>query len=162
MIKIISGAQTGVDCAVLDIAIKFKIPYTGYIPLDGNDKLSAQQLIKQYPKLLCTNSPIHNVRTALNVLNGDIFINIVPTGYISEGTDFGIDFLKALQKPYINITNLSYLDIEKCKKWLSKNTQIKKETILGVGGPSEIQFPEIYNKSYKFFDAILKKYRNNF
>ena len=78
--KIISGAQSGVDRAALDFALKFNIPYGGWIPKgriaeDGPlpDKYQLQEMpTSSYPK-----------RTEQNVIDSDgtlIFSRGKPTG----------------------------------------------------------------------------------
>ena len=97
--KIISGAQSGVDRAALDFALKFNIPHGGWIPKgrlaeDGPlpDKYQLQEMpTSSYPK-----------RTEQNVIDSDgtlIFSRGKPTG----GTEYTRKMVLKHKKQLVHI-----------------------------------------------------------
>jgi predicted Rossmann fold nucleotide-binding protein DprA/Smf involved in DNA uptake len=72
---IVSGGQSGVDRAALDIAIKHNIEYKGFFCRQNPcEDLSFDELTKQYPALLPIDSADLHIRTRLNVELSDITV----------------------------------------------------------------------------------------
>jgi len=84
--KIISGGQTGVDRAALDVAIKFNIPHGGWIPKDR--KAEDGPLQERY-QLHEMPTAIYSKRTEKNVVDSDgTLISLVeglPEALITRG-----------------------------------------------------------------------------
>lgn len=153
-ITIITGGQTGVDTAALDVACLLNIPYMGLIPNDGNEIFSAKQLKKRYPNLEISETDNHDVRTAINILTGDAALTFSPTKANSPGTKFGLDIINQMSIPSYTITNFSESEIKKVKKWLDG---FDKNIIkLSIGGPRASEWSEGYAKVKKFLYELLK------
>ena len=137
---IISGGQTGVDRAALDIAIELGIPHGGYCP---KGRRAEDGIIPSKYNLIEHSSAQYAGRTIENVLSSDGTL-ILHIGIISNGTALTKAFCIQREKPIliINISddlNLSRLNFN---RWIKENI-IKS---LNVAGPRESE-GEIYNIS---------------
>ena len=140
MLMIISGGQTGVDRAALDIAIEQGIPHGGYCP---KGRRAEDGIISSKYNLIEHASVQYAGRTLENVLSSDGTL-ILHIGIISNGTALTKEFCIQREKPIliINISdelNLSRLNFN---RWIKDNI-IKS---LNVAGPRE-SAGEIYNIS---------------
>ena len=70
---IISGGQTGVDRAGMDIAHELGIPLMGMVPLGWSteDDENPESLREDYPELVESSSSSYPYRTRMNVLSAD-------------------------------------------------------------------------------------------
>jgi len=66
--KIISGGQTGVDRAALDVAIALDIPHGGWCP---RERKAEDGVIPEKYHLDETETEEYNERTRLNIRNSD-------------------------------------------------------------------------------------------
>ena len=82
-VKIISGGQTGVDRAALDVAVELEIPHGGWCP---KGRLAEDGRIPDSYKLRETTSREYAVRTEQNVLDSDGTL-ILYRESISGGTE---------------------------------------------------------------------------
>lgn len=150
--KIVSGGQTGVDRAALDVAIKLGIPHGGWCPKGRLAELNTT--IPEKYKLKETRTSEFSERTKLNIIDSDGSLILVPTMpiKITDGTILTIQNVKQKNKPYL-IINLSekYLH-EDFLGWIKKNN-IK---VLNVAGPRESQSPGIYKRSFQILMDILE------
>src|SRR6202140_24126 len=83
--KLLSGGQSGVDRAVLDVAIARGIDYGGWCPKDGwSEDLSAPPgLLAKYPSLKETPLPDPAQRTEWNVRDADACMIVITAGGLS-------------------------------------------------------------------------------
>lgn len=148
--KIISGGQTGVDRAALDIAIKSNIAHGGWCP--KGRKAEDGVIPKQY-QLQETDSDDYSERTKLNIRDTDgtlVLVTEVPIT-VTDGTALTIEEVNQKHKPYL-VINLNEQDnLELVIQWLKKNNI----HILNVGGPRESQRPGVYQLSFKFLEKLL-------
>ena len=108
-LKIVSGGQTGVDRAGLDIAIKHKIPYGGWCPQGGlaEDMPTPPGLLAHYPALKETSASDYYTRTRLNVNDSDVTLvltnkaSLITTG----GTGYTVLYAKEKNKPCYTVRN---------------------------------------------------------
>src|SRR6202451_730508 len=88
--KLLSGGQSGVDRAVLDVAIERGIDYGGWCPKDGGaeDLSTPPGLLAKYPNLRETPLADPAQRTEWNVRDADAcMIAIEASGFaVSYGT----------------------------------------------------------------------------
>src|SRR5271169_3572679 len=80
--KLVSGGQTGVDRAALDVALEIGIPIGGHLPRGRKDE-NGEVLPDKYTGMQETDSDDVNLRTELNVQNSDA------TLILSHGELFG-------------------------------------------------------------------------
>ena len=152
--KIISGAQSGVDRAALDFALKFNIPHGCWIPKgriaeDGPlpEKYQLQEMASSsYPK-----------RTEQNVIDSDgtlIFSRGKPTG----GTEYAQKIVLKHKKQMVHIDLKLKTSYDTAYEILS-SIEFHHIKILNVAGPRASKDPAIYNDVFKILDMAYKIHR---
>ena len=138
--KIISGGQTGVDRAALDISIELGIPHGGFCPLG---RRAEDGIIPSKYDLIEHESIQYIDRTRQNVESSEGTL-ILHAGIISNGTASTEEFCIQKEKPILIINILDNLNLNRSNfnNWL-KEKSIK---ILNVAGARESE-GEIYNIS---------------
>lgn len=155
--KIVSGGQSGVDRAALDVSIKLGIPHGGWCP---KGRKAEDGAIPACYQLNETDSDEYSERTKLNIRDTDGTLILVPTTPIkvTDGTILTIAEVKERAKPYL-IIDLSrdYDKLSEIALWVKENS-IK---VLNVAGPRESQSPGVHKASSvlltSFFEATPKK-----
>jgi hypothetical protein len=155
--EIVSGGQTGVDRAALDIAIKFKILHGGWCPYERKAEdgvIPVKYNLKEAPApTIEENSApgaIYKKRTELNARDPDGTLIIVKDAPIG-GTLYTIEMVEKHKKPYL-IFNLSdNPNIHDAANWIIKNNIHK----LNVAGPRASQTSDIYNSAYNTLHLLL-------
>lgn len=144
---IVSGGQTGVDRAALDVAQSFGIPCGGWcregrLAEDG-------PLPDRYP-LRETESEGYSKRTKMNVQDSDgtlLFTRQRPSG----GTKLTLQYAQRMGKPF----KVVYLGKKNkpmdTASWI-RGCNIKQ---LNVAGPRESMQPGIYAEVYSFLEKVL-------
>lgn len=140
--RIISGGQTGVDRAALDVAIALKILHGGWCPLgrkaeDG--RISAEYHLQETP------SADYAQRTAWNVRDADGTL-ILLLGQPEGGTLQTIEIAEKLQKPCLIVDLLIGKKPDDIVDWLRKNNI----QVLNIAGPRASKHADIYHLAYDF------------
>ena len=108
--KLLSGGQTGVDRAALDVAVARGIAYGGWCPQGGwaEDFPQPPGLLAKYPDLKETPLADPAQRTEWNVRDADACIIMVDAGgmEISAGTTLASELAHRYRKPLL-VVNLS-------------------------------------------------------
>lgn len=155
--EIVSGGQTGVDRAALDVAIEHNIPHGGWCPYGRKAEdgiIPAKYNLKESP----TPTPEENIdvdaiykkRTELNARDSDgtlIIIKDAPIG----GTLYTIEMAQKHKKPYLVFYISTNSDIREAVDWIIMNNIHK----LNVAGPRASQTANIYNFSYVVLQQLL-------
>jgi hypothetical protein len=152
--KIISGGQTGVDRAALDVALEENFPCGGWCP---KGRLAEDGILSECYPLEETDSPDYEVRTKQNILDSDATL-IIAFGCPTGGTALTIKQAVYHNKPYLVI------DLEANKRniigeivdWIDQS-QIR---ILNVAGPRATKAPYIYKQAKKIIQKVLAKKGN--
>jgi len=144
--KIISGGQTGVDRAALDVALEMGIPCGGWCP---KGRIAEDGMILPLYPLEETSSTKYRQRTEWNVRDTDATL-ILTEGDPSEGTALTIDFAHKHEKPCLVIDFLKEPSANKVLDWAKEN-QID---ILNIAGPRESKKPNIYNLTKDFLHQV--------
>jgi hypothetical protein len=145
--KIISGGQTGVDRAALDIALQLGLPCGGWCP--KGRKAEDGPLPSRYP-LRETPSDEYSQRTEWNVRDSDgtlVLTRSEPTG----GTAQTVEFAVRLGKPCRVIDLAKSPSVPAVRAWASEH----KIRVLNVAGPRESKDPGIYRESLRFLRRLL-------
>jgi len=145
--KIISGGQTGVDRAALDVALELKLPCGGWCP--RGRKAEDGVLPAQYP-LIETASEIYAERTEKNIRDSDgtlVLLSVPPTG----GTKLTIELAAKHCKPCLVVELSNDAAVTIIQDWIRQN-QIQ---VLNVAGPRESQAPGIYAQAYTLLRRAL-------
>jgi hypothetical protein len=157
--KLISGGQTGVDRAVLDVAIGHGLDYGGWCPKGGwaEDLPEPPGLLAHYP--LLQETPLANPaqRTEWNVRDADACIIIVgKSGLdVSAGTTLAQDLAHRFRKPLL-LVNLGESERpEQAEMWLRVQKARHGDGLkLAVGGPRESEAPGIYASAKTFVGSL--------
>lgn len=149
---IISGGQTGVDRAALDVALKLKIHCTGWCP---KGRLAEDGRISALYPLTETKSIKPEVRTEQNVIDADATFILTKGHNLDKGSQYTIEMCKKHNKPIL-VLHLEYQSevlLDTFTKWISK-LQVKT---LNIGGPRESSIPGIYNSSREILLSLIRR-----
>jgi hypothetical protein len=143
--KIISGGQTGVDRAALDVGLKLHIPIGGYCP--KGRKAEDGKIDLKYP-LIETPTGEYAERTLKNVQEADGTL-ILYIEELSGGTALTKNFAVKEKKPFflVDLTKGS----SGLKDWILQN----KISVLNVAGPRESGHLGIYQMAFEFLEKNL-------
>src|ERR1700733_1520545 len=112
--KFLSGGQSGVDRAVLDVALARGIDYAGWCPKGGwaEDFPQPPGVLAKYPNLKETPLADPAQRTEWNVRDADACLIVVDSGGVeaSVGTTLGVELAHRYRKPIL-VINLRDSDI---------------------------------------------------
>ena len=137
--KIISGGQTGADQAALDVAVKYNIPYGGWIP--KGRKTEAGPLPSRYRLSVMPTSDYRD-RTLQNILDSQGTV-ILYHGRLMGGSRLTRELAKMQKKPCIAI-NLVTHDPFETAVMVQSFVEDRKIGVLNVAGPRASHDPDIY------------------
>jgi len=145
--KIVSGGQSGVDRAALDVALELGIECGGWCPAgrwaeDG-------PIPARYP-LRETPSADPAERTGWNVRDADATLLLTSHG-ASPGTDLTRDVARRLGRPVFSWPADATEDVGLFRRWL----QVYGVQTLNVAGPRESEAPGIYRHARRILRAYL-------
>lgn len=143
--KIVSGGQTGVDRAALDVTINLNIPHGGWCP---KGRLAENGIISVKYKLIETSTSDYSERTIANIRDSDGTLIIIehPSGELSGSTLLTRDEALKQNKLWQLINLLDASEQSNVIDWIRDNS-IK---VLNIAGPRESQCPGIYEKAYSY------------
>ncbi len=144
--KIVSGGQTGVDRAALDLALRLGIPSGGWCP--KGRKAEDGPIDMRYP-LKETPSTLYPVRTERNVRDSDGTL-VLTWGRPSGGTALTIKLARQHQKPILVVDLSKGGDLKPVMEWAKENSI----RILNVAGPPESKIPGIHDRASKFLERL--------
>ncbi len=138
--KIISGAQTGVDRAALDAAREQNIEIGGWCP---EGRKAEDGIIPEHYPVIELPGASYRQRTRQNVIDSDgtaILYFEYPTG----GTEQTIGFCIKNKKPYV-LLDAEELTIKRAVKKINAFIDKFEISILNVAGPRASGEPRAYN-----------------
>jgi len=150
MLKIISGGQTGVDRAALDVALTLGMQCGGFCP--KGRKSEDGTISEKYP-LTETNSDNYPERTERNVKTSDGTL-ILTAGDPDRGTKLTIDLCRRHNKPCLVIDLNHQKDRADIKLWIEKN----RIGTINIAGNRESISPGIHEKAYRFLLSTLNDF----
>lgn len=150
-LKIISGGQTGVDRAALDVALRHGIECGGWCPtgrLDEFGKISNHYPIQQLPSGGFTERTLENVKDS----NGTV---VIYPGELRGGTAQTVRFCVELERPH-QLIDASRVASEDAAKLIADFVRRNEIDILNVAGPRQTEWPEGYAYASRALDGFLK------
>ncbi len=149
-VKIISGGQTGVDRAALDVALRHGIESGGWCPTGRLDELG--RIPDRYP-LKELESGGFTERTLQNVKDSDGTV-IIYLGKLSGGTEQTVKFCVEQQRPreLIDAFNVS---IENAAQLIVDFVRKNQIGILNVAGPRQSEWAEGYDYAFRALEIFL-------
>ena len=144
--KIVSGGQTGVDRAALDVALEKGLPCGGWCP---KGRLAEDcPLPARYP-LIETPLTDYFQRTEWNVRDSDGTLALT-RGAPTEGTAFTIETAKRLGKPCLVLDLNQAPDSSAVETWAKRHAV----RVLNMAGPRESKCPGIYAQAAAFLRKV--------
>ena len=159
--RLLSGGQSGVDRAVLDVAIACGIAYGGWCPQGGwaEDFPQPPGLLAKYPDLKETPLADPAQRTEWNVRDAGACLIIVDTGglEVSAGTTLAGELAHRYRKPLmvVNLQRRMFSSPPPCG-CASNRRRLGDELKLAIGGPRESEAPGIYQRAAAFLEQLLE------
>jgi hypothetical protein len=159
VLTIISGGQSGVDRAALDVAIELGIPYAGWCPLGGwaEDMAQPPGLLARYPRLSETPLADPAQRTEWNVRDADVVMLLLDSSGLSasRGTAFAEQAARRFGKPGVVVQLNDAPALDRTVAWLAELLAGRTAPLmLGIGGPRESEAPGIYERSAAFLRSL--------
>ncbi len=158
--KLLSGGQSGVDRAALDVALARCIDYGGWCPRSGwaEDFSEPPGVLAKYPNLKETPLADPAQRTEWNVRDADACLIVVDAGGlpVSPGTVLANELAQRCGKP-VFVADLGEPDIiARAAPWLrTQRTAFGSGFALAIGGPRESEAPGICERAATFIGALL-------
>jgi predicted Rossmann-fold nucleotide-binding protein len=149
-VKIISGGQTGVDRAALDVALKHGIEAGGWCPAGRLDEFG--RIPDPYPIKELGNGGFTE-RTLQNVKDSDGTVIIHP-GEVSGGTEQTLRFCIELQRPH-QLIDASKISVEEAVRSIAHFVREKKIHTLNVAGPRQTEWPEGYEYASRTLEIFV-------
>jgi hypothetical protein len=146
--EIVSGGQTGVDRAALDVALELGIACGGWCP--KGRRAEDGPIPSCYP-LRETASPHYSVRTELNIRDSDgtLILNLGP---LEGGTSYTARVADRHGRPCLIVALDQNPQPEEARNWL----QVHAIRRLNVAGPREEKRPGAYAAAHEFLVRVLR------
>lgn len=144
--RIVSGGQTGVDQAALDVAIELGIAHGGWCPLGRlceSGKIAAKYQVQEM------NSTDYAARTLQNVKDSDGTL-ILYLQKLSGGTALTGRYAREQGKPLHRVRMDLVINYDQIVDWLMKNSI----RVLNVAGPRASSQPEIHSITQKMLKKL--------
>ena len=144
--KIVSGGQTGVDRAGLEVAIALGIEHGGWCPAG---RLAEDGTVPSRYRLIETESSEYPVRTEQNVIDSDATL-ILYEGKLKGGTLLTRRICRRLEKTHLCL-KIDQTNVAVVRGWLGET----RPATLNVAGPRESTIPGIFDRSMQFLLNVL-------
>jgi hypothetical protein len=146
--RIVSGGQTGVDRAALDVALELGLPCGGWCP--KGRRAEGGPIPAHYP-LQETPWDGYPQRTEWNVRDSDGTLVLVQ-GAADRGTSLTIELAQKMNKPCLVLNLIGRPDAAAVRAWMEEN----RIRVLNVAGPRASNKPGIYRKAGVFLRRVFK------
>jgi len=149
-VKIISGGQTGVDRAALDVTLKHGIECGGWCPagrLDEFGRIPDHYPVQELPAGGFTERTLQNVKDSDGTA-------IIYRGNLSGGTEQTVGFCVELQRPHQLIDALKF-SADRASKLIADFVHKNNIHVLNVAGPRQSEWPEGYDYAVRALDVFL-------
>lgn len=147
-LKIVSGGQSGVDRAALDVALRLGIPCGGWCP--RGRRAEDGRIASRYP-LSETPTSQYPQRTRWNVRDSDGTL-VLHAGTPRGGTALTLGFVRRQGKPLLQVDLDGAPDPPELARWLA-GSGIR---VLNVAGPRESEAPGIGERAARYLEAGLQ------
>lgn len=149
--KIISGGQTGVDIAALEVAKEYGIETGGWMPPGWITQIGAKPQYESLYGLKEHPQDGYKPRTWQNVFDSDATIRLA-FNFKSPGEICTLNAIKKYNKPYYDIDMANPVEPNLVLQFLLTN----KVSILNVAGNSEKSANGIYIESKDYLKKLFK------
>jgi Circularly permutated YpsA SLOG family len=153
-VKIVSGGQTGVDRAALDVALKQGIECGGWCPARRLDEFG--RIPDHYPVQELAAGGFTE-RTMQNVKDSEGTV-IIYASKLTGGTEQTVRFSVELKRPH-QLIDASRISAEDGAKFIADFVRKNNISVLNVAGPRQSEWAEGYDYTVRALDAFLKLWR---
>ncbi len=150
-LRIMSGGQTGVDRAALDVGLACNAVECGWCP--AGRRAEDGPLADRYP-LKETPKRDYSQRTRWNVRDSDGTL-VLTIGKPDGGTAYTIRVAEELGRPCLVVDLSEEPDTDTVLTWIREN----RFRLVNVAGPRESKKPGIYRLARDFLARIMEAYR---
>ncbi|WP_183408041.1 YpsA SLOG family protein [Nocardioides pocheonensis] len=149
--RIVSGGQTGVDRAALELGRATGIPIGGWCPAGGwaEDLADPPGVRALFPELLETPSSDPGVRSEWNVRDSNATLVLLRPDVDSPGTEATIEAVRRLARAHL-VADVG--DVATVRTWLDG---LPAGVVLNVAGPRESEAPGIHDQAVALLAAVL-------
>ena len=150
--RLVSGGQSGVDRAALDVALEQGVPCGGWCP---KDRKAEDGPIPDHHPLQETPSSEYSQRTQWNVRDADGTL-ILTWGKPTGGTLLTMEVCRGTRKPYL-VIDLAHggnrtASVQAAREWIAANLA---GGVLNVAGPRASEHPAVYERARAFLRVVL-------
>jgi hypothetical protein len=149
-LKIISGGQTGVDRAALDVSLKHGIDCGGWCPAGRLDEFG--RIPDRYPVRELQAGGFAE-RTMQNVKDSDGTV-VIYRSQIGGGTKQTVRLCVDLKRPQ-ELIDASKIHAEDAASLITDFVRAKEIKILNVAGPRQSEWPEGYAYAFRVLERFL-------
>jgi 23S rRNA pseudouridine1911/1915/1917 synthase len=148
--RVISGGQTGVDRAALDVAIALKIPHGGWCP---KGRLAEDGPIDEQYQLIENESKDYAVRTRQNVIDSDGTLILIEE-VLQGGTRLTQRIANQLNKPCLCLRLVDDPQVDEVLSWMEKNAVRD----INIAGPRGSHSETIYSRANVFCQKLFTRW----
>ena len=151
--RIVSGGQTGVDRAALDLGRRTGTPIGGWCPAGGwaEDLPQPPGVLALYPELRETPSADPRVRSEWNVRDSHATLVLLRGDVDSPGTEATIEAVRALGRAHL-VADVR--EVATVRTWVEG---LPVGVVLNVAGPRESEAPGINDQALALLAAALER-----
>ncbi|MFW6039786.1 MAG: putative molybdenum carrier protein [Gemmatimonadota bacterium] len=149
--RIVSGAQTGVDRAALDVALELDIPCGGRVPKGRRDEKG--RIPARYPGLEETATADWNERTEANVRDSDGTL-ILSRGRLTGGSKYTAEVAARLGRPWLHL-DLAAVTVPEAARSAREWIDARDVGTLNVAGPRASKDPGLYELARRLLREVL-------
>ena len=146
--KLISGGQTGVDRAALDVALALSLPVGGGCP--KGRRAEDGPIPDRYP-LVETPERNYPARTRRNIEDSDGTL-ILNRGTLDGGTALTVAHARQIGKPCLVVALEEGIEPATFREWRAAHHM----QVLNVAGPRESKRPGVYAAAYRCLAALIQ------
>jgi hypothetical protein len=150
--KIISGGQTGIDRAALDVALSLGVPCGGWCPagrLDENGIIPSHYPLQELPGGGYLERTVRNVRDSDGTA-------IIHSGLLQGGTAATADSCGENKKP-VCLIDASRVSSAEGAEQLKNFVRVEQIALLNIAGPRASQWPEGYDFAWQTLSRFLNE-----
>jgi hypothetical protein len=150
--KIVSGGQTGVDRAALDVALKHQMPSGGWCPAGRRDE--SGRIPEHYPVHELPSADFAE-RTLRNVLDSDGTV-VIYWAELSGGTEHTLRCCADHNRPHLLI-DAAVMSATQAADALDQFVQAQEINTLNVAGPRQSEWSDGYGYTFALLESLLRE-----
>jgi hypothetical protein len=153
--KVVSGGQTGVDRAALDVALKHGIDCGGWCPagrLDEFGRIPDLYPLKELEQGSSAERTLQNAKDSAATA-------IIYRNELRGGTQFTLECCKQLNRPYVLI-DATKISPQGAAKLVSDFVSKNKIDVLNIAGPRQSEWPDGYDYTFGVLEAFVQQIKS--